>query len=390
MQFKFKNLLLEPYRLFFSVGPLYAILSVGIWFAYFFLLEHRVSFLAWKQAPLQIHSHLMIYGVIGFYVFGFILTAFPRFVNQPLPSASQILLLWTGLLLSQIFLILGTFYQEKWMGFAAVFEIASYMGLLGLLTRLYIKEGKFRQNSQPIFILTALFFGVLGSLFFYLTAAFHLSMEFYRLSTELGTYLYLLFLVVSITYRIVPFFTGSVIAGYIPRRGRFTLQIVLAVMLFHLLSLLLFENFKIYDPLSRILNLTLFLILAREWKNWLPSKIRQAPMLMVLYVGLAWILVFLGFNAASFPLSPTSALHALFVGAFGTLLLGISTRVVRGHGGLPLVADPWMLVALLLLQMAAILRVFFPVATAYWGGLLWCIAFALWGIRYVPLLGRSR
>ena len=139
MKFSIRNLLLEPYRLFFLIGPLYAMASVGIWFAYFFLLEHQNFFLDWKQAPPQIHSHIMIYGVIGFYVFGFSLTAFPRFVNQPLPSSVQILSLWMGLLLSQLFLIAGAFYQEKWKIFAAIFEISSYLALLALLTKCYLK-----------------------------------------------------------------------------------------------------------------------------------------------------------------------------------------------------------------------------------------------------------
>ena len=32
-----RNLIAEPYRLFFLGGSLYAILSMGVWFAWFFL-----------------------------------------------------------------------------------------------------------------------------------------------------------------------------------------------------------------------------------------------------------------------------------------------------------------------------------------------------------------
>jgi uncharacterized protein involved in response to NO len=411
VRFKLKNLFLEPYRLFFLTGPIYAFLSIGIWFAYFFLLEHGISFPNWRQGPPQIHSHVMIYGVIGFYVFGFILTAFPRFVNQPLPSPRRVFILWLGLFLSQVFLMMGTFQQTRWMVVAAVLEILSYFGLWGLLLGLYRREGKFRENSQPIFILIALFFGFLGSLFFYLTFAFHLSPDFYRISNEIAASLYLLLLVISITYRIVPFFTGRVVANYTPRRGRWTLEVVLALMLFHLVNLLIVKDLRIQNNLTWIFNIALLFTLAREWRNWLPPKIRQAPILMVLYVGLSWILLSLAFSgfelvyhflhleAPPFPLFTTPALHALFVGAFGTLLLGISTRVVRGHGGLPIVADPWMLIALLLMQTAAIIRVFFPVlglhwpllATKnYWAGIFWCTAFAIWAIRYLPILGRPK
>jgi uncharacterized protein involved in response to NO len=92
-------------------------------------------------------------------------------------------------------------------------------------------------------------------------------------------------------------------------------------------------------------------------------------------------------------------LHALYIGSFGTLLLGISTRVVRGHGGLPLVADKSMLAALVSIQLAALIRILLPVLEGtwpelagknYWAGLLWCLAFGLWCYRYFPVLGHPK
>src|SRR5262249_45351040 len=65
----------------------------------------------------------------------------------------------------------------------------------------------------------------------YLYYIFHVSVGFYQYSIELGTYAYLLLLIVSITYRIVPFFTGRIIPDYVPRRGRYTLEILLAFIL---------------------------------------------------------------------------------------------------------------------------------------------------------------
>ncbi|MFO1519836.1 MAG: NnrS family protein [bacterium] len=408
MKFAFKNLLLEPYRLFFGFGALYSVSFMAVWFEWLLSLSHHAPFAEWQLESAAVHSHTLIYGVIGFYVFGFSLTAFPRFVGHALPGPRTLLPLWSALLLSQIFLLLGAFKAPFWIIPAAFFEAGSYLVLTALLTRFYLRQPGRGGNRQPVFILIALFSGGMGSLFFHLFSIFRLPIVFYRLSLEIGTYPFLLLLVVSITYRIVPFFTGRIVPGYTPLRGKYTLEIVTGLLLLRLTASFFPLGLKIQNFSMWILNLALLFVLGREWKGWLPSRLRQAPILMVLYLGLGWILIFLGFSgfelvyhlakpeAAAFSLFSTPSLHALYVGAFGTLLLGISTRVVRGHGGLPMVADPWMLLSLLCIQAAALIRVFFPVlglywkafgAQTHWAGFFWCLAFGLWSYRYLPILG---
>ncbi|MDX1386711.1 MAG: NnrS family protein, partial [bacterium] len=396
MPYRLRNLALEPYRLFFTAGSLYAIVAVGIWFTWLHALDHSIILFNWLEPPHFIHAHVMLYGVIGLYVFGFILTAFPRFVEQPLPNPKWVFSLWLAFLLSQVFLVIGTFTPGPWMVLAGIFEALSYLALWVTLARLYLRSGNFRQNKQPAFLLIALLFGAAGVILSYLYYGLHLDQRFYTLSVEVGTYGYLLLLIVAITYRVVPFFTGKIIADYVPRRGKFTLEIVLALIVLRIGLMVSLSPSLIQNYLSWALNLVLLGVLAREWWSWLPKKMAQAPMLKVLYLGLTWVLIFLGFSAYEiivhllrpdapvFPVIYTPALHALYVGCFGTLLLGISTRVVRGHGGLPIVADKMLLAALLSIQLAAVLRVVIPllglrwpglIGQNYWAGFFWCVAF---------------
>jgi uncharacterized protein involved in response to NO len=77
------------------------------------------------------------------------------------------------------------------------------------------------------------------------------------------------------------------------------------------------------------------------------------------------------------------ALHAFTVGALGSMMLGLMTRVALKHTGRPLVAPPAMVGAYLLIQVAALLRVVAPfagdgTASTVIAGLAWIAAFAIY------------
>ena len=89
------------------------------------------------------------------------------------------------------------------------------------------------------------------------------------------------------------------------------------------------------------------------------------------------------------PLIPaTAALHALTVGAIGTMTLAVMTRASLGHTGRPLVAGRVTTAIYVLAQAAALLRLFAPLAgDAYllllWlAGAAWSGAFGLFVLSY--------
>jgi uncharacterized protein involved in response to NO len=91
------------------------------------------------------------------------------------------------------------------------------------------------------------------------------------------------------------------------------------------------------------------------------------------------------------------ATHALTAGAIGGLTLGMMTRTARGHTGRPLLADKSETAMFALIQLAALVRVFWGIASpgSYMlsvelSGLLWAAAFGLYAIRYWPVLTRAR
>ena len=91
------------------------------------------------------------------------------------------------------------------------------------------------------------------------------------------------------------------------------------------------------------------------------------------------------------------AVHALTIGAIGGLTIGMMTRTARGHTGRSLTADRFEVICYVLVQVAAVVRVFggaflpdIYLTTVIVSALCWSSAFALYAIRYWPLLSRAR
>jgi len=89
--------------------------------------------------------------------------------------------------------------------------------------------------------------------------------------------------------------------------------------------------------------------------------------------------------------------HALTIGSFATLLIGLGTRVTLGHSGLPMQVDKPVKLMFIGIQLVAILRVLadmLPVQTGYWlyvvSAALWLACFSPWALRYLPVYWRPR
>jgi uncharacterized protein involved in response to NO len=116
------------------------------------------------------------------------------------------------------------------------------------------------------------------------------------------------------------------------------------------------------------------------WRGW---RVRRAPLVTGMHVAYAWlVLAFLLFAAAhaGAPLSPRAWLHALTIGAVGTMMLALMPRVALRHTGRAVRPHPGVLWAMAAMVVAALLRL---AADSAWGdtalagsGLAWLFAFS--------------
>ena len=132
--------------------------------------------------------------------------------------------------------------------------------------------------------------------------------------------------------------------------------------------------------------------------RWRGVRTLEEPLLLILHLGYGWLalgLLLLGFNGLFALLPATAALHALTVGAVGTMTLAVMTRASLGHTGRPLTAGPITKAIYGLITIAALTRILSPLAgdqmelMLWLSGATWSGAFGLFTIFYGGVLMRS-
>jgi uncharacterized protein involved in response to NO len=138
---------------------------------------------------------------------------------------------------------------------------------------------------------------------------------------------------------------------------------------------------------------------ALRLSRWCGLRTAGEPLLLILHIGYVWLafgLLLLGLNGVLTIVPPAAALHALTVGAIGTMTVAVMTRASLGHTGHSLSAGPITKAVYLLITVAAVLRVLSPLAgeraelTLWLAGASWTGAFGLFAIFYGRILVRPR
>jgi uncharacterized protein involved in response to NO len=341
----------------------------------------------------------MTFGTLTFYVFGFLGTAFPRWVNAAPPRPRRVLTWFVLLVSAQLVLGTALLVGRVLIALCAVLEAAAFLSLLFFLVRA-LGAGGPSTRMQPLLVLSAV---GLAPIALALDAAAILSVNprLHAAAIEIALRGFLLLVVVGVAFRIVPFFTANVLGGPPAPRPQKTLVGWEGLAIARLALGLLARAVPEAAGLGAICDGGLAALLGWEFLAWRPGRALRNPMIAVLYVGLGWVALALAGSSASglFPeLAPRLELpvrHALAIGGFATLVLGMSTRVALGHGGCPIRADGWIIASFALIQLAALVRIVFPFlggiaplapSLAHWAALPWMAAFMLWIARIGPVL----
>ncbi|OAP50490.1 NnrS family protein [Sinorhizobium saheli] len=138
------------------------------------------------------------------------------------------------------------------------------------------------------------------------------------------------------------------------------------------------------------------MLLMLQMATWQTLRTRRYPALFMLHIAFAWTPAALGLNGLSalFPeqISPGAALHALTMGAMGTMISAFMMRSAMAREGERLIVSRVMAGAFALVSLSALLRVldgwledahFDPVPAA---AVLWIAAWALFLVAYIPAM----
>ena len=380
-----RTLVSYGFRSFFLAAGLWAAAAIGLW----------IAVLAWglrlptRFDPLTWHIHEMLFGFVLAAIAGFLLTAIPnwtgrRSVSGPLLGA--LVGLWALARIDS----LACEWIPPWL--AIVADIAFPLALAAVVAREII-SARNRRNLPiiaPVIVLGA------ANLLVDLSIEGFGTLAGYGWRAALAA---ILILISVIGGRIVPSFTRNWLvkrkvaalpaaAGILDRGSLGALHAALMIWVFF--------------PQARITGIALLAGAAIHlWRllRWRGIATRSEPLLLILHVGYGWLVIgvaALGVATldVSFPLD--AAIHTLTVGAIGTMILAVMTRVTRGHTGHELSADAPTSVTYGLVMLAAVVRISAEFAVGRRETLLvisaalWIGAFALFALRYAPLFIRPR
>lgn len=375
-----------PHRLMFCIGACNVLLAMAWWAAW--LASARWH--AWTMPSVQpyagwLHAFIMQYQMLASFVFGFLLTVFPRWMGLREFERWRYVPVGLGVFGGQLATLLGAMGWRAGIAVGVLMTLAGWIAAIATLAPLLWRETGVTWHARSCF--AALLLGLAG-LITWLAFVLGASPIWAFASIKLGTFGFLLPVYLSVAHRMFPFFAGNVVPDYRPWRPSWLLAAAWALLLAHL-SL---ELVHAYSWLW-LADLPLFALSAMLCVRWWPQGPKPA-LLTVLFLGLAWLpLSFALYSAQSIAywLTGEYALgrapaHALFVGFFGSVLVAMVTRVTQGHSGRALVMPKAAWFAFIAVQGVAVLRIGAELASdaMAWQALTaagWLLALAPWVFR---------
>ena len=391
-----------PHRLLFAGGTIQAILSVLFWA---FDLGARLSSWyappSWSVASVWLHAGLMIYGLFTFFIFGFLLTALPKWVSATAIQRKDYLpvfwlltagwtLFYTGLLFRPL---LAFGLSLAWLGGAWGVRI-----LWRAANTPLPKGGELdRRHAQTIVGVISL--GGIGLAALAIGLA-RQDADWMRAAIDIGLWCYLLPVFFTVSHRMLPFFSASALRGYIVYRPMPLLWLMLVCFIGHgMLAALARPLWALpLDLLSTALAIHF------SWK-WQLRKSFAVPMVAMLHVATLWLGLGLGLYAlhslllllnhpAGLGLAP---LHAISLGYFAAMMLAMATRVTRGHSGRPIDGYRLAWPLFLAFQSVPLLRLLgevWPLAGmlnfSWLASIAWLLVFATWARTHLPMYFQPR
>ncbi len=376
-----------PHRLLFFVGT-FNVLAMMLWWTLWLIGQHWPA-LALPQSPIPAgwaHALMMPLQVLAPFMFGFLLTVFPRWMNQPALSRWHYLPVGVGLFGGQVLMLVGLYGYPHLVHLGTVFSIAGWVASMAALFGVLWREQGRTWHALSAF--AALAMGLLAWLLFaaWLHAQSHLLWVFAAI--KIAIFGFALPVYLTVCHRMLPFFASVVIPGYRMWRPLWLLTAWWLLLFAHLL-LELMHGYR----LLWIADLPMALLAAFTLWQWWPRK-PMPGLLSVLLIGFSWLPIGFALFAVQslvFAINGEFVLgrgpvHAITIGFFGSLLVAMVTRVTQGHSGQPLHMTGVAWFAFITIQCVAVIRLLSEAATdgPLWqivAGLGWLLAFTPWVLR---------
>ncbi|MFM2400127.1 MAG: hypothetical protein RL341_2284 [Pseudomonadota bacterium] len=367
------------FRPFYLLAAILAAVSVPLWVA---MLR------GWVGAPpatgaMLWHAHEMVYGFALAVITGFVFTAARTWTGLDTPLGRQLVVRVCLWLAARVLFAVG------WLDLAIAVELI-FLASVGIpVARVLIKTA----SRRNYFLLAMLSAFAIADLVFWAALKGWLAIAPASV-IHFGVYL-VATLIIVIGGRVTPSFTANVLPGLRQWRSKRLDIAALAVSTSAFVSMLVSRE----GAIAAALCLSAALLQAIRLAGWNGWAARRQPMLWILHASYAWLAIgfLLAAAAAVGWVMPQLSLHALSTGLIGGMIMGMITRTALGHTGRALRAGRAEVAMFVLIQLAAVVRVF-P-AIVWPGGylefvaasaVLWSLAFLLYVAVYAPRLAQPR
>lgn len=372
------------FRPFYSLAAIFAIVAAIIWLSAFAGFSGTGVYLH----SVNWHSHEMLFGFSVAVIAGFLLTAVRNWTGQPTPTGSALAALAGLWLLARVLIITGP------GSLAAAIDVL-FLPALAVALAIPVLQSKNRRNYKVIAVLLAL---AICNGVFHLASQGILPAWLSRAAVFAGIDIIIILLAI-VAGRVVPAFTKNAVQESNPRSERWVEVVVFLSMSLVIVTTLTSGIWSLSPPLLAGLLLVVAAGHAMRLALWDPLRTFHKPLLWMMPVAYSWIAFafVLRALAVTHVVAPSAWIHAVTMGAISSFMVAMMMRSSLGHTGRDLVASRLDMAAFLFVQLAAIVRITGSIAAGdsyrYWivaSGLIWCLAFLLFSVRYLPMLARSR
>lgn len=372
------------FRPFFLLAAIFGATAVPLW-----LLIYQGSLEPVSHLPPTVwHGHEMVFGFAIAVVAGFLLTAATNWTGRRTASGlglGALVVLWIA---GRIALFTGG-GLPMWM--VTTVDVAFLPALAIVLAIPLLATGNRRNVIFPIVLL------ILGAI----NLSIHLGaigLIDWDPSRALRVAIDLILLIIGVLGgRVIPSFTKNALPQ--ARVNPCPKASVLALL--SLAALAIGEAATGNPVITGSIALAAGIINSLRMRGWGSFATLRHPILWILHVGYAWLaagLILRGVAELTDLIPLDAGIHALTLGAIGSMIIGMMSRVALGHTGRSISPAPLTVAAYWLVNAAALLRVVFAMTwndelrllSLIGSGALWSLAFLSFAIVYLPILSRPR
>lgn len=393
-----KTLSSAPHRLYFLAGAVQGVLAIA-WWLYDLSVRYAGWFpgVNWSVSSVWAHAFLMIYGFFPFFIFGFLMTAAPNWVNgEKVKQAHYVpgfLLMAAGIALFYPALLIG----RGMLAASIIVYLSGWLVSAVALLNIVVASAS-RDKGHAYIVIGNVFIGWLGALA-YLFWLLNGNPDWLHGAVIIGIWLFLLPVFLSVSHRMIPFFSSTVLPNYEPRRPYAPLFALLGGLVVHAVLNLTGEVRYLW-----LVDLSMAIVAFYFSWLWKFSRSFNVRLLAMLHIGFAWLgfaLVLYAVQSligfiSGYAVLGLAPLHALTIGYFSSMVLAMVTRVTLGHSGRLLKADKTAWFLFLGFQFAAITRILGDLsyigASGFYivAAIIWLACFVLWDIRHIPIYWQRR